>query len=120
MTNRLIKFDCPSGFTGIQYEINNDNFHNHGYLENLSDNILTLTKFLLNFSDIDECISNPCDTNATCNNYMGSYSCTCNYGYTGDETTCTGIICRMIYNKAKFYCQSGFTEIQCEIMFCLY
>ena len=61
---------------------------------------------------------------ATCKNYMGSYACMCNYGFTGDGTTCTaGIICTVIYDKAKFYCQSGFTEnpeIQCEIMFCLF
>ena len=78
---------------------------------------------MLNVSDIDECISNLCDTNATCKNYMGSYACMCNYGFTGDGSTCTGIICTVINDKAKFYCQSGFTEnpeIQCEIMFCLF
>ena len=73
-----------------------------------------------NFSDIDECISNPCDTNATCKNNNGSYTCTCNYGFTGNGTTCTGAIYMMIYDKAKFYCQSGFTEMQCEIMCCLF
>ena len=48
-------------------------------------------KFLFNFSDIDECISKPCDTNATCANFVGLYNCTCKKGFTGDETTnCTG------------------------------
>ena len=52
------------------------------------------------FSDIDECIANPCDKNAMCKNSKGSYTCTCNYGFIGDGTTCTGIICMMINEKA--------------------
>ena len=51
------------------------------------------------FLDIDECISNPCITNATCKDGINSYTCTCNYGFTGDGTTCTGIICMMVYDK---------------------
>ena len=47
---------------------------------------------MFNFSDIDECISKPCDTNATCDNFVGSYNCTCKKGYSGDGTTCTGDI----------------------------
>ena len=43
-----------------------------------------------NVSDIDECISNPCDTNATCKNYNGSYTCKCKGGFTGEGTACTG------------------------------
>ena len=43
------------------------------------------------FSDIDECISKPCDANATCKHFVGLYNCTCKKGFTGDETTyCTG------------------------------
>ena len=45
---------------------------------------------MFNFSDIDECISKPCDTNATCENFVGSYNCTCKKGFTGNGTTCTG------------------------------
>ena len=42
------------------------------------------------FSDI-EIISKPCDTNATCENFVGLYNCTCKKGFIGDETTnCTG------------------------------
>ena len=40
-------------------------------------------KWLLSlFEDIDECLSLPC-THGTCHNSMGSYSCTCESGWTG-------------------------------------
>ena len=45
---------------------------------------------MLKFSDIDECISHPCDTNANCENVIGTYNCKCNGGFTGDETSCKG------------------------------
>ena len=41
-------------------------------------------------SDIDECISDPCHSNATCNNTIGSFTCTCVSGYTGDGFECIG------------------------------
>ncbi len=43
--------------------------------------------------DIDECLSaanNNCDTNAECTNTPGSFTCTCNQGYSGDGVNCTG------------------------------
>ena len=45
------------------------------------------------FLDIDECTLSidSCDNNATCNNTVGSYTCTCDIGYTGDGFTCTGM-----------------------------
>ena len=40
--------------------------------------------------DVDECAaSSPvCDGNATCKNCLGSYSCTCNTGFSGDGKIC--------------------------------
>ena len=33
----------------------------------------------------------PCDGNATCGNSVGSYTCTCNTGYTGSGVTCSDV-----------------------------
>ena len=42
--------------------------------------------------DIDECATNTdhCDVNAICNNTEGSHNCTCQLGYSGNGTMCTG------------------------------
>ena len=49
-------------------------------------------KYLFYLIDIDECATgvDNCDSEATCANTVGSFSCTCNRGYHGDGTTCTG------------------------------
>jgi hypothetical protein len=55
---------------------------------------LSLSLIPTNFpytSDIDECVGNPCDSNAQCTNTAGSFVCTCNTGYTGNGLVCTGI-----------------------------
>jgi hypothetical protein len=38
--------------------------------------------------EIDECVSNPCDSNATCQNLPGAFQCECNVGYMGNGFTC--------------------------------
>ena len=40
--------------------------------------------------DINESTSNLCDTNAKCENSIGSYTCECKGGYSGDGTSCIG------------------------------
>ena len=44
------------------------------------------------YSDLDECTTHThnCDVNADCINSVGSYSCKCNAGYTGDGQICSG------------------------------
>ena len=42
------------------------------------------------FSDINECAGSPCDANAQCQNSGGTFQCTCNTGYSGSGTSCTG------------------------------
>ena len=48
---------------------------------------------LFSFKDINECTegSHSCDGNASCINTIGSYNCTCNFGYEGDGLNCTGM-----------------------------
>ena len=46
---------------------------------------------LLNhFVDVNECESSFCDTNADCNNTVGSFMCECNLGFTGNGIICAG------------------------------
>ena len=54
--------------------------------------------FLLLFLDIDECLSNPCNPNASCSDNQGSYDCQCNSGYSGNGFTCTG---KQVYIEDK-------------------
>ena len=46
----------------------------------------------LNTTDVDECTtgSHNCHEDATCHNNKGSFYCTCDIGYTGNGTHCTG------------------------------
>ena len=47
---------------------------------------------IFSIQDVDECVldMDECDKNAVCINSVGSYNCTCGFGYTGDGFTCTG------------------------------
>ena len=53
---------------------------------------LAILTCAITFSDLNECSTNVryCDVNALCNNTLGSYTCTCKAGYSGDGRTCTG------------------------------
>lgn len=42
-----------------------------------------LIQIKINISDIDECASNPCQNNGTCNDHINQYNCTCVEGYSG-------------------------------------
>ena len=53
------------------------------------------------FHDFDECVENlhNCDADATCNNTIGSWTCTCKQGFNG-----TGLVCMDVDD-----CQLGTT-----------
>jgi len=44
--------------------------------------------------DIDECLTNngECSVNAICSNTIGSFTCACQPGYSGEGKTCNGMI----------------------------
>ncbi len=53
---------------------------------------MELFEYLLLYIDIDECTSgNNCSVNAFCTNVNGSYYCTCNIGFQGDGSDCSGV-----------------------------
>ena len=55
--------------------------------------------------DIDECTmgTDNCAPEATCTNTEGSFTCTCNQGYTGNGTSCTGKIVNVHVRHAHLY-----------------
>ena len=42
-------------------------------------------------ADVDECVAgmDNCDANATCSNIVGSFTCSCNSGFSGSGVNCT-------------------------------
>ena len=53
------------------------------------------------FSDVDECTLNldDCHVQAMCNNTPGSFSCSCNIGWTGNGSICEGTSKKLIVAK---------------------
>ena len=44
-----------------------------------------ISTLFLNFPDIDDCASEPCQNAGTCTDGLNSYTCTCLDGWTGDN-----------------------------------
>ena len=54
------------------------------------------------FVEIGDCMRlSPCPDYATCNDTEGSYTCTCDSGYSGDGFSCDG---RLLHLSADIYC----------------
>ena len=49
-------------------------------------------RVFFDFPDVDECLGmvHQCDGNASCTDVIGSYSCSCKKGYTGNGFACSG------------------------------
>ena len=90
--------------------------------------LMVTSFFLLNFlwtADINECTrgTDSCHSRATCRNTYGSYTCSCNTGYTGNGFSCTrkfsfynrytvscSFILRMIITKIEVIINSSETQ----------
>ena len=62
--------------------------------------------------DIDECLSvDDCDSNANCTNTQGSFTCSCQDGYTGDGKNCSGEVLFLLHiNTFLFYLRDTSTN----------
>ena len=76
--------------------------------------------------NIDDCLSNPCQNNGTCNNLINGYECVCSPGFTGKDcdiniNECESNPCQnngaCIDGNAIYFCicLAGFTGLRCEI-----
>ncbi|CAI8054869.1 Fibrillin-1, partial [Geodia barretti] len=78
---------CFSGYTGDGYTC----LDIDECLADPCDENATCSNNNGSFTYIDECLNDPCDSNATCSNTAGSYICECNTGFSGSGFTCTNI-----------------------------
>ena len=59
-------------------------FAPHSIRRSFSNRIVHLWNFVTNFStEIDECLSSPCQNNGSCRDHLNGYSCLCQTGFTG-------------------------------------
>ncbi|CAH1258920.1 NOTCH3 [Branchiostoma lanceolatum] len=66
-------------------------------------------------SDIDECASSPCRNGGTCVDQAGSFSCTCDRGYTGVHCEQDIDLCNPNPCPYDWVCVDHVTGIHCEI-----
>ena len=79
--------------------------------------IVLLLYFIFNSLDIDECLTNPCDTNARCTNTRGSFICQCNSGFAGNGFTC---VSKLTFSSVIFIsCPYRDTIYLLEVTFCV-
>lgn len=70
--------------------------------------------------DIDECsLDNECDTNANCNNTIGSYYCTCDVGYSGNGRNCDGLCLKWILLPVQPFENMLFIQLNLDINECI-
>ena len=53
--------------------------------------VFILIWLFFSHQDINECDNDPCSPNANCTNNVGSFTCQCKNGFSGDGFTCNGM-----------------------------
>ena len=66
--------------------------------------------------DIPECVANPCDANAMCTEFLGSFSCACNSGFSGDGFTCVGKLLHKLSASKNIDPSVFYTENETKIL----
>ncbi|KAI0230808.1 hypothetical protein LSAT2_018833 [Lamellibrachia satsuma] len=80
------------------------------------------------YEDLDECLNNPCGSNASCSNTIGTFHCDCHEGYVQQNlTSCVeldecesdpcqnGATCTDQFNNYVCSCVQGYSGRNCEI-----
>ncbi|XP_072049211.1 uncharacterized protein [Amphiura filiformis] len=88
----------------------------HNWEKDILDELMNRTKYCA-----DECLTYPCDPNATCTNTLGSFYCTCNVGFSGGGFNCSDIdeclsspcdrnaVCSNNHDSFGCTCNAGFS-----------
>merc|ERR1712192_20433 len=94
-------------------------------LRSICRNVDNDVGFMCETEDVNECKSgvHNCDINANCTNTNGSFTCTCNVGYSGDGSNCQAIRCNapdrpppngIIIDRGVDYTIGNYIRHKCE------
>ena len=92
--------NCPHGFIGETCTISKEKIAYLNFrLKQIGRQSLGLTSFIL--SDIDDCMGNPCNNNGTCKDGIASYTCTCQFGYEGQDCETSNL--QLLFSNLSLY-----------------
>ena len=89
--------------------VKNSSFMDYAHSDGHTPNLSQFYHFFCVVTDIDECTTNKhdCHLYATCSNTGGSFTCSCNQGYSGDGKQCDGMFVILVSRKRKIPCWPG-------------
>ncbi|XP_053372974.1 uncharacterized protein LOC123561094 [Mercenaria mercenaria] len=127
-TNNDFSIDTTSGNITVINVLNVPTTANYSLIIQANDtvNVASFTLFVELIPDVDECLSNPCQNDATCVDGIDKFTCDCAPGY--DGTTCendidecqsdpcfNGATCEHDIDEYNCTCADGFSGVNCEI-----